>query len=316
MHLTDEFSEVCYSFTCHGEPISEEIVSRFKELAFDERVDVTILERESHCTSPLFFLFYHFSGDQILLIKLFKCFILKCVNVNARIGSFYPFNTYREDWTLLHHLCENEKFVEMTDKSMIDQYTELVKILLENGADVHIKDKQENTPLQILTFRTINLTRINNNNYLFPVEILHLLLQHGADVNERGECGSTPFHNMCHNYKDDNLIDILRLMIEHGADVNVKTEFHESPLYILCENQRENEKLIDLIRFLIEGGADVKDMENENNPLLSICKNYQKDEFLMNIVQLLVENGADINHFSYGYGKTLLSILQERGFAL
>ena len=38
MHLTDEFSEVCYSFTCHGEPISEEIVSRFKELSFDEKV--------------------------------------------------------------------------------------------------------------------------------------------------------------------------------------------------------------------------------------------------------------------------------------
>ena len=102
---------------------------------------------------------------------------------------------------------------------------------------------------------------------------------------------------MCHNYKDDNLIDILRLMIEHGADVNVKTEFHESPLYILCESQRESEKLIDLIRFLIEEGTDVKDMENENNPLLAICKNYKKDEFLMNIVQLLVENGADINHF-------------------
>lgn len=55
----------------------------------------------------------------------------------------------------------------------------IVKILIENGADVNLKDKRGSTPLYWAAFR---------NNF----EIAKMLLEKGADVNIKNNDGATP----------------------------------------------------------------------------------------------------------------------------
>lgn len=47
------------------------------------------------------------------------------------------------------------------------------------------------------------------------VEVVRLLLQHGADVNAVNDYNETPLHYAC---KRANLV-VLQCMIEHGADI-------------------------------------------------------------------------------------------------
>ena len=56
-----------------------------------------------------------------------------------------------------------------------------VKLLLDHGADVNVKDEDGETPLFCAS----------NNGHK---EIVKLLLEHGADVNAKNNYGNSPLH--------------------------------------------------------------------------------------------------------------------------
>ena len=59
-------------------------------------------------------------------------------------------------------------------------------------------------------------------------EIVHVLLEHGADVTARDDSHSTPLHLASSNWSPN----IVRLLIEHDADVDVVDENHKTPLLL------------------------------------------------------------------------------------
>lgn len=91
--------------------------------------------------------------------------------------------------------------------------TEIVKILVDAGADVNAKNN-EKTPVLFFAARYAD------------AETVRTLIQHGADVNARSQGRTVLFAAILN--KDS---EVLPALIEAGADVNAKDDYQHS---VLC----------------------------------------------------------------------------------
>jgi ankyrin repeat protein len=91
---------------------------------------------------------------------------------------------------------------------------ELVKILIEAGADVHGDDGYcKRTPLHYAC---------RNGN----AEIAKFLIGKGAKVNAKDRDGGTPLHDAC----EPQYIELAKFLIKKGADIKPKDRDGRTPL--------------------------------------------------------------------------------------
>ncbi|XP_043505230.1 serine/threonine-protein phosphatase 6 regulatory ankyrin repeat subunit B-like [Polistes fuscatus] len=167
----------------------------------------------------------------------------------------------------------------------------LAKYLVENGADIHAKNNDGETPLH----RALH--------YL----IVEYLIEKGADVNIPNKNGYTPLHFA------RNLI-IARHLIEHGANIRAVTKDGKSVLHgIIEEHSYFNisfDEMSDLINFLIKKGIDVNATDQNGNTLLHLSaeKNneYAAIVLLANCASISSTNIENKKPADFGY---MLSIL-------
>ena len=117
---------------------------------------------------------------------------------------------------------------------------ELLKTVVEAGADVNKKNEQGHSPLR-LAFVTKK-----------SIDVIRLLLENGADVNE--VCGNDGESIMFYTitYED---VDVLRLLLEYGANVNVEDEKGVSLFTWACCCGSPN---LEIVKLLINNGAEIK----------------------------------------------------------
>jgi ankyrin repeat protein len=150
---------------------------------------------------------------------------------------------------------------------------DIVKFLIDHGADVHIKDKKGNN----LTYHLIRSYRSNqfeafqqkakllsqkglniaqhqqdgNSLYHLALEtndltLLEWVRKSKVDVNFKNQEGLTALHKAAMTAKDDQ---ILKYLLRIGADKTIKTEFDESVYDLAAENELLQNNNID-IQFL------------------------------------------------------------------
>jgi len=161
---------------------------------------------------------------------------------------------------------------------------ELVKALVDAGADVNISPKGQLAEENLLAGQTPLLGAAKKGH----LEICEYLIKNGCDVNAATMTGTTP---LCTAVEEGHL-PVVKLLIENGADVNqsptglvardVHIE-HQTPLLIACIKNHE-----DIVRCLIEAGADVNTTsERGSSPFLAICQHNNAD-----LARLLIQHGA------------------------
>lgn len=102
--------------------------------------------------------------------------------------------------------------------------TEMARLLVEAGADVNARDRHGATPLHVAVSQG-------------AVEVVELLLSHGAAVNDRTSKTSsptytpesTPLHLASRIYDQAEREKIVDLLIGHGADINAKDGWGQTP---------------------------------------------------------------------------------------
>jgi len=78
------------------------------------------------------------------------------------------------------------------------------------------------------------------------VELVELLIQHGANLDAADMFGNRPLHDaVCHGLK------VVQLLVQHGAKLNVQNIDGKTPLHIAIERQQ-----CDVIMFLMSQDAD------------------------------------------------------------
>jgi len=106
---------------------------------------------------------------------------------------------------------------EAAGKSLVD----LVRLLVDAGADVNARDKFSNTPLRMCASNAQSFANLETFK-----QTVQILLDAGADINSGTTINTTSLHSVV---KWGN-IDAVRFMIEHGADPNIRTTKGELPI--------------------------------------------------------------------------------------
>lgn len=127
-----------------------------------------------------------------------------------------------------------------------DTPPEIVRTLLEHGADVNMK----NRPGEYVSSKSVLSHALGAGQ----PEVVRLLLAHGANLLYLRDGNYTAVIDAIHSRdiaRDKNLLELLRLLKEHGADLNTVTKYGEAALRVLSRLGR-----FDAVRWLLDAGAD------------------------------------------------------------
>lgn len=142
------------------------------------------------------------------------------------------------DESALHEACKHK-----------DNY-KIVDYLIKKGANVNDKDMNFSTPI----FKARSL------------DILQLLIENKATINEPDEDNSLPIHTII-NRKCG--CEMVKLLLDNGSLVNVHSKYDNAPLHMAC--YQGNKALVDL---LIQYKADIMSTDkNGNTPFHIACYN-------------------------------------------
>ena len=148
-------------------------------------------------------------------------------------------------------------------------HLEILKYLVEKGADVNAEDSNKVVPLHSLGTRN-------------STEGIEILIAKGADVDARDYGGDTALHHSAMNDSAE-AVDIL---IKKGADIESRDNYFRTPLH-LCARERGGPKTT---RILLEAGADVNARDKFQTPPLNLAAWRGKKE----VVNILMDFGANI----------------------
>lgn len=158
----------------------------------------------------------------------------------------------------------------------------LIKLLVENGADVNGVYDLGDTPLQVA------IRQLGNGYDTSVIKIVEELVQRGANVNRRGAFMNTPLHSAAYQLS----IEMVQLLVEKGAIVHIRNSNQHTPLdsaivTISQDSSRflENIKSAkNLITYLTEKGA------TPSRANIQACLSSALKDLCFERVQLLVEN--------------------------
>lgn len=193
-------------------------------------------------------------------LEIAKFFLEKKVNVNAQIHCNNGKNNCSEKGqTALLFAIENGNL-------------ELVNLLLENGADPNLENKEGNPPL----FIPLSTIYLKNSD-----EIIKTLLEHKANPNFIAkDVSKNPLLLLAIKRVPK---DIVQMFLDFGAEVNSHNNLNETGLYIAV-----GEKNLDMCSLLIKYGADVNLAKFGKTPLMAAAHNGSE-----NMVKFLLSNNAD-----------------------
>ena len=221
-------------------------------------------------------------------------------DINARTG---------EGNTSLY-VAVDDGSLPFMDRKILDVDIEMVRLLLEHGADPKIPDSA--------FFHSTPLHRASSGGCL---EIVRLLLTYGGKVDEKDTEGRTPFlaassmgHleimkflsengavvGVCdlkettplHEASAGGHVDVMRWLLNHGADANARRSDRYTPLHLAAYTH------VEAVQVLLEHNADINSRDDKGQtPLYKALSSHRYDprEGVVDVVRRLLEHGADPN---------------------
>ena len=218
-------------------------LDRVREL-LDSGVDIETKDEHDH--TPL----YNAVDNQN--VEIVKLLIKRGANVNAQgydYWSVFDIANYRVNDEIINLLIWTGKI----SHENIESGLVYKKLGVTEKVEYAIRDNNLERVRQLLDIIPINYKRTlvvafeDNQN----IDIIRLLIEKGADVNNTDIDGNTVLHKMLSN--QINRIDIADLLIQNGFDINSLNERGESIISLAISNN-----MIDMVRLLLNSGANAE----------------------------------------------------------
>uniref|UniRef100_H2Y4Z8 Uncharacterized protein n=1 Tax=Ciona savignyi TaxID=51511 RepID=H2Y4Z8_CIOSA len=165
-------------------------------------------------------------------------------------------------------------------------YVEIVKLLVEHGANVNETTTTNSTPLRAACFlgntpivdylikngADAGLANHYNNTCLMVaafrgnLEVVELLLSHGVDMNTQANCGGTALHFAC----DSGKLNIVEALVKAGCDLTIKNNSGLTAAMVAADTCQS-----DIIEYFIK--QDGVDAETEITLLELLGASYAND---------------------------------------
>jgi ankyrin repeat protein len=124
--------------------------------------------------------------------------------------------------------------LEIWFKAASDGDEEVLRQVLNSSVDVNARDAKQNTALHLATKHA-------------HMNAMHLLIEHGADLNAQNDWLSTPLQLTARNMAS------IRILLEAGADPNIKDKDYDYPYYFAFYGSMTRE----LTELYIKHGANL-----------------------------------------------------------
>lgn len=168
------------------------------------------------------------------------------------------------------------KYLEYLSKKRHETINiDIVKKLIEDGADVNVHDKVNNYGSLLCMAATIG-----------SLETVKLLVKKHARLNDTNSIGATAMYAAAHT----GYFDIVKYLVEKGADFDIPNDSKVSPLASAAFT-----KHIDIAIYLLKKGAKVDNFFNINSK--NTDYNFQKEfiklyptEFINNVKDNFINN--------------------------
>jgi len=147
-----------------------------------------------------------------------------------------------------------------------EDMSDILKLLLDHGADVNVQDKWGYTPLYWACLHG-------------QTKAVRLLLSHGADVNIRDEGDRTPLHAACLS----GCAPVIQALLKGGVDVNAQDKYGDTPLHRATAGAYD-----EAVGILLQAGADPNARNSVHETPLRIAGNSGR----IDILAAFISHGA------------------------
>uniref|UniRef100_A0ABD2XDE2 Uncharacterized protein n=1 Tax=Trichogramma kaykai TaxID=54128 RepID=A0ABD2XDE2_9HYME len=170
---------------------------------------------------------------------------------------------------------------------------EVAEMLLKNGADPNLANKDGWTSLHIISRRYHDDDDADNGNVVEMLSKISDEKHQPLYVNARDKYGTTPLHiALFHGFKK-----MAKLLLKKGADPNSTNSNELTPLHMICKRGKDDD-LVETF-FNINSNHQQKimvDVQDEDGwtPL-----NWAVARFMPNVVESLLDHDADLSNFAF-----------------
>ena len=188
---------------------------------------------------------------------------------------------------------DSKAYAEAMIRAAGQEDLELVKILLERGADIAHRStgNSKATALQ---------AAVGNCR----PKMAAFLVEHGASLDERSSGTGAP---LLHTAASVGCTDLVEWLLARGADTKVQNAFGDSVLYAAVGRSKQN---VEIVKLLLERGADPHRQNNHGyTPLMqaaTIPRTGEDEQTSIEIIKLLLARGAKLDTQTFDYGDTAL----------
>ena len=157
---------------------------------------------------------------------------------------------------------------------------DIVRWLLSHGADVNAQGFNGYTPLQ-------------NAAAWGHLQACQVLIEHNADIHIQNTFGMTALHVAAASYEDHrNHMDIMQVLLDHGAVPNARDNDNATPLHhsswMKSGDYMPEQGTVEGMRLLLKHGAIIDAEDNEGRTPLQLALEHGRED----IATCLKEHGA------------------------